>query len=123
MRACGMRWRPRRPRSAAWPRRLAGTRRALWTAGPAGRAGPRCGSRGSQPKAPAELAGACLACTICVRRVTVYPGWIAVETTDIPVPRPGEVLVRTRPLNQVTEAFELAASGQHVKVLVTVANQ
>src|SRR6266704_2353157 len=30
-----------------------------------------------------------------MRRVVVYPGRIAVETADIPVPGPGEVLVRT----------------------------
>ena len=34
--------------------------------------------------------------------------------------RPGDFVTATRPLAQVAEAFELASSGNHVKVLVTV---
>jgi hypothetical protein len=50
-----------------------------------------------------------------MRRVVVYPGRIAVEAADVPAPGPGEALVRT-----LAGAFELASSGDHVKVLVTV---
>ena len=34
--------------------------------------------------------------------------------------RTGDFVTATRPLAQVAEAFELASSGNHVKVLVTV---
>jgi hypothetical protein len=34
--------------------------------------------------------------------------------------RTADFVTATRPLDQVAEAFELASSGQHVKVLVTV---
>jgi len=37
--------------------------------------------------------------------------------------RTQDFVTATRPLDQVAEAFELAGSGQHVKVLVTVAHQ
>jgi threonine dehydrogenase-like Zn-dependent dehydrogenase len=34
--------------------------------------------------------------------------------------RTADFVTATRPLDRVAEAFEVAASGQHVKVLVTV---
>jgi threonine dehydrogenase-like Zn-dependent dehydrogenase len=37
--------------------------------------------------------------------------------------RAADFVTATRPLDQVAEAFELASSGQHVKVLVTVGEQ
>ena len=41
-----------------------------------------------------------------IRRVVAYPGRIAVEAAAVPAPGP--------------KAFELASSGQHVKVLLTI---
>ena len=37
--------------------------------------------------------------------------------------RPADFVTATRPLDQVAEAFELAYSGDHVKVLVTVSDR
>ena len=37
--------------------------------------------------------------------------------------RTADFVTATRPLGQVAEAFELASSGQHVKVLVTIAER
>jgi threonine dehydrogenase-like Zn-dependent dehydrogenase len=37
--------------------------------------------------------------------------------------RTQDFVTATRPLDQVAEAFELASSGQHVKVLVTAGEQ
>jgi len=45
----------------------------------------------------------------------VYPALLRAGTI-----RKADFVTATRPLEAVAEAFELASSGQHVKVLVTV---
>ncbi|HEY8045542.1 MAG TPA: alcohol dehydrogenase catalytic domain-containing protein, partial [Streptosporangiaceae bacterium] len=47
-----------------------------------------------------------------MRRVVVYPGQIAVEAADVPVPGPGEALVRTL-VTGVCGSDLHAARGRH----------